>query len=222
MLRMKHLSKDTLAIFMHLLCGKSLYNTIWLMPEHEGGKFILKPRIFDDLKIYGLENMLSIQQGIVGKISLKDKTQFLDFINKYIENFRNDKLEVGILSFLTFKQNIEWGYKILYDASIGNGDKITINTEYSELKESYPNIPENIRLLEFLLYLHLRNYAKIVDCEYLCNRGAKIKLILKYSVKEIIEKIKGDTNPVMKKYKMYSKNEKAGIKGYRKRGRSYA
>ena len=204
MSEMKHLNKETLAICMSILFKKiSFPKRILITPDdYENGEIKLNPSVLDDISTYGLGDVLQFKNEKSLHIRLLEwkEPKLLEFLQKYIENFKNNKLEVGVPSFLNFEENIEWGYKILHDASIGEKNKIVISSDYLGLKEIYPNLPEGIRLLEFLLFLHFNQLINITDCDYLQEYGARIKIELINSPEKIKSDLELEKNPALKGY----------------------
>lgn len=208
---MRHLCHEFLEISMFLLFHKNvpdnrIHFSLVDFVEHDNDfKFGLVKKISKEIKTYSLESVFGEP---TKKYSLyvefikgqEQERKLLEFLKKYTENFKNNKLEVGIRSFLTFEENLEWAYKILHDASIGGKDKIVINNDYLGLKELYPNLPEGIRLLEVLLFLHFKQLINITDCDYLQEYGARLKIELINSPEKIKSDLEVEKNPALKGY----------------------
>ena len=202
MSEMKYLNKETLGIFTELLFSRSISpKRIWIIPEDdENDKVKLSPYFYDDIRTYNLEDVFCVINEISLHIELvEDKEKKLtDFLNEYISHFKNNELEVGLPVFLRFEEHFDWIYKILRDSFVGNKMHFVVSTNYSTLKESYPNFPQNIKLLEFLLFLELEGLIEITDCDSYINdfsNGASsdVKIKLSKTPDEIIAELKNKT-----------------------------
>jgi len=227
---MNYLHKETMEVFTYLLLSKQnkpSYKLISVYDKVDDGLCQIDAiaKIHDDIAKNKIKALFEYDEECKNRLYLKliDTDNFELFLKKYIDAFKQDRLEIEPKRFPSFDIQLKWLNKILnYYFNEGKHDTFVICSNYKAFSNLNLKLPDDVKLLELLLVLYFskKHLISIISCndsdsseiETYCEIDNEIKLLM--SPDEIMIELEKERNPALVDYNIKKTKTAKGNRTY--------